>query len=97
MAGITKANLPRKRVAYNYVREDGVVANCISSALTGSDFRRKCEICGEKFKSNKQAFAHLQSHGDVVIVHKIGEAEYYQQDRRIPGETVIGVSKHLNR
>ncbi len=28
-----------------------------------------------------------------MIVHKIGEAEYFQQDRRIPGNTVIGVSK----
>jgi hypothetical protein len=93
MAGITEANLPRKRAVYNYVREDGVVANCISSAVTGSDFRRKCEICGKKFKSNKQAYAHLQSHGDVVIVHKIGEAEYYQPGRRIPGETVTGVSR----
>ncbi len=92
MAGINEANLPRKRAVYNYVREDGVVANCISSSVTGSDFRRKCEICGKTFKSNKQAYAHLQSHRDVVIVHKIGEAEYYPSDKRIPGETVIGVS-----
>ena len=47
----------------------------------------------EKVKKKKQAYAHLQSHGDVVIVHKIGVVEYYQQDRRIQGDTVIGVSK----
>jgi hypothetical protein len=92
MAGISEASLPRKRAVYSYVREDGVVANCISSALAGSDFRRKCEICGKKFKSNKQAYAHLKTHRDVVIVQKIGEAGYYQQDKRIPGDTVIGVS-----
>ncbi len=51
MAGITEDNLPRKRVVYSYVREDGVVANCISSALTGSDFRRKCEICGKNLEA----------------------------------------------
>ena len=93
MAGITEANLPRKRAVYSYVKEDEVVANCISSALTESDFQRKCGICGKRFKSNKQAYAHLQSHGHVVIGHKIGEAEYYQQDRRIPGDMVIRVSK----
>ena len=70
MAGISEASLPRKRAVYSYVREDGVVANCISSALAGSDFRRKCEICGKKFKSNKQAYAHLKIHGGAVIVQK---------------------------
>ncbi len=89
MAGITEANLPRKRTVYNYIREDKVVANCISSALTGSDFQRKCEIYGKKFKSNKHAYAHLQCYGDVVILQKIGEAEYYKQDKRIPSDMVI--------
>jgi hypothetical protein len=51
------------------------------------------KFAGKKFKSNNQAYAHLQSHGDVVIVHKIGEAECYQQDKSIPGDTIIGVSK----
>ena len=92
MAGITEANLPRKRVVYIYTREDGVVANCISSALTGSDFRRKCEICGKKFKSNKQAYRHLKSHGDEVIIQKIGGAEYFPEDKRILGDTIIGAS-----
>ena len=78
MAGITEGNLPRKRTVYTYVKEDGVVANNISSALTGSDFRRKCEICGEKIKSNKQVHAHLQSHGDDVIV--IGVLSTRQKD-----------------
>ena len=91
MAGITEGSLPRKRAVCSYVIEDGFVANCISSALTRSDFRRKCEIYRKFFKSNKQAYAHLQSHGDDLIVHKIGEAEYYQQDIRIPGDMVIGV------
>jgi hypothetical protein len=90
MAGIAEAHLPRKLVVYNYVKEDGVVPNCISSALTESDFRRKCEICGKKLKSNKPAFAHLKSHGDAVIVQKIGGAEYFQENRRINGDTVIG-------
>jgi hypothetical protein len=57
MVVITKATLPRKRAVYICVTEDGDVAICISSAITGSDFRRKCEICGIKFKSNKQAYA----------------------------------------
>ena len=70
MAEIAEANLPRKRVVYSYVREDGVVASCISSALKGSDFRRKCEICGKKFKTNKQAYAHLKSHGETAIAQK---------------------------
>jgi hypothetical protein len=65
MAGITEATLPRKRAVYNYVREDGVVANCMTGALTESDFRRKCVICGKKFKSKKHAYAHQKSHGDV--------------------------------
>ena len=89
MAGITEATLPRKLLVYSYVREDGVVASCISSALTGSDFRKKCEICGKRFKSNKQAYAHLKSHGGAVIVQKLGGADYFQENRRIPGDTVI--------
>ena len=28
-----------------------------------------------------------------MIVHKIGEAEYYERNGRIPGDTVIRVSK----
>jgi hypothetical protein len=92
MAGITEATLPCKRGVYIYVREDGVVANCILRALTESDFRRKCEICGEKLKSNKQAYAHLKRHGDAVIVQNIGGAEYVQTDRTIPSATVIGAS-----
>jgi len=92
MAGITEATLPRKRAVYIYVREDGVVANCISSALTGSDFQRKYEICGKKFTGNIQAYEHLKSHGDVMIVHKIGGVDYFQENRRIPGDTVIGAS-----
>ena len=95
MAGITEATLPRKQVVYNYVREDGVATSCISSALTESDFRRKCEICKETFKSNKQAYAHLKSHGDAVIVQKLGGAEYFQEDRRILGNTVIGASNTI--
>jgi hypothetical protein len=91
-AGISEATLPRKRVVYNYVGEDGVVASCISSALTESDFRRKCEICGKKFKSNKHSYAHLKSHGDAVIVQKIGGVEYFQKNIRITGDTVIGAS-----
>jgi hypothetical protein len=51
MAGIIEATLLSKRVVYNYVIEDGVVANCISSALTGSDFRRKYEISGKSVKT----------------------------------------------
>ena len=92
MTGITKATLSRKRVVSKYVREDGVVANCISSALTESDSRRKRKMCGKKFKSNKHAYAHLKSHVDAVIVQKIGGAEYFQEDRRIPGDTIIRAS-----
>ncbi len=55
MAGITEATLPRKRAVYIYVKEDGVVANCISSALTERDFRKKCEICKEKWRLQASA------------------------------------------
>ncbi len=83
MAGITEATLPRKRVVYNYVIEDGVVANCISSAFTESDFRRrKCEICGKFFKSNKQAYAHLKSHGDEEIVKKYRGSGVFSRRRK---------------
>jgi hypothetical protein len=95
MAGITEATLPRKLVVYSCVREDGVVANCISSALTESDFRKKCEICGKHFKSNKQAYAHLKSHGGAVIVQKLGGADYFQENWRISGDTVIGASNSV--
>jgi hypothetical protein len=92
MVGITEATLPRKRAVYIYAGEDGVVANCISSALTGNDFRKKCEICGKRFKSNKQAYAHLKSQGGAVIVQKLVGADYFQENRRFPGDTVIGAS-----
>ena len=95
MAGITEANRPRKRVVYSYVREDGIVAKCISSAITESDFRRKCEICGKKFKSNEKAYAHLKCHGDAVIVKKLGGAEYFQEDGRIASDTIIGASNRV--
>ena len=92
MAGIAKATLPRKRSVNIYVTKDRVVANKISVAVKESDFRRKCEICGKKFKSNKQAYAHQKSHGNAVIVQKIEVAVYFQEDKRIVCDTIIGTS-----
>ena len=92
MAEIPQANLPRKRAVYSYVREDGVVANCISIAVTAANYRRKCEICGKQFKSNKQAYKHLKSHGDEVLIQKIGGAQYFPENRSILGDTIIGPS-----
>ncbi len=57
----------RKGSIYRYVKEDGVLANCLSKAGAGSVFRVVCGICGQGFKGKNQAYKHLERHNDVVL------------------------------
>jgi len=72
MAATNASSLPRNPAVYRYLREDGVVANILSRAERGSGYRQACSICQKKCKSNKQAYAHIKTHGDAVRVQRIG-------------------------
>ena len=73
MAATSNATtLPRNPGVYRYLREDVVVANILTMAEKGSGYRQVCSICQKKFKSNKQAYAHIKKHGDAVRVQKVG-------------------------
>jgi hypothetical protein len=73
MAATSNATtLPRNPGVYRYLRGNGVVANILTMAENGSGYRQVCSICQKKFKSNKQAYAHIKSHGDAVRDQKVG-------------------------
>ena len=74
--------LPRNPGVYRYLRADGVVANILTMAEKGSGYRQVCSICQKKFKSNKQAYAHIKTHGDAVRVQKVG-AECFEKKTTI--------------
>jgi hypothetical protein len=73
MAATSNATtLTRNPGVYRYLRGDGVVANILTMAEKGSGYRRVCSICHKNFKSNKQAYAHIKTHGGAVRVQKVG-------------------------
>jgi len=88
--------LPRKRAVYKYVTGDIVVINCLSKARADSYFRHVCRICGREFKRNKQAYAHLESHDDTVIVKKIGAVDYLDKETKILSDNIIGASNRAS-
>jgi hypothetical protein len=71
------------------MREDGVVANILCRAEQGSGYRQVCSICQQKFKSNKQAYAHIKTHGDAVRVQRI-------ETKCIDKETTIASNKIID-
>ncbi len=79
MAATNATNLPRNPVVYRYLREDGVVANNLSMAEKGNGYRQVCTIGQKTIKSNKQAYAHIKTHGDAVRVKKSG-AECFEKE-----------------
>ena len=71
MAGnLISSTVLRKQSIYRYVNADGAIANCLNMAIAGSVCRVVCDICGQGFKGKKQAYKHLETHADVVMVKK---------------------------
>jgi hypothetical protein len=46
----------------------------------------------EGFKSNKQAYANMKSHGDAVQVKNIGAVECFEQETIMSSDTIFGAS-----
>ncbi len=89
MAATSNATtLPRNPGFYRYLRGDGVVANILTKAEKGSGYRQVCSICQKKVKSNKQAYAHIKTHGDAIRVQKVG-AECFGIETTIRSNNII--------
>jgi hypothetical protein len=89
----------RKDSIYRYVKEDGVVANCINKAGAGSVFRVVCDICGQGFKGKKQAYKHLETLSDVVLENKSGALDHFKgatigSSNNMVGASIVSVSEY---
>jgi hypothetical protein len=93
MAGnLISSTVLRKQSIYRYVNADGAIANCLNMAIAGSVFRVVCDICGQGFKGKKQAYKHLETHADVVMVKKTGELDHFNGGAIANINNMVGAS-----